>query len=129
MADFIDDAIASAEVTMEQSLKQENLYICKLTSRHGTMTRNIEMGAGSAPPSLGNVIYYYAVRAQEISSYDDLLEWADELEHDLNDPKTMPNFKQLVSDKTDLRLLLGEQNYQEMLTALEISQAITNAMD
>jgi len=128
MADFIDDAIASAELTMDQTLKQKNLYACTLTSRHNTMTRDIAMEARFAPPSLGNIIYYYAVRAQELSYYDDITEWADDLEYDLSDPKTIPNYKQLVSDKTDIRLLLGETNYQGMMAALEISQAMSNAM-
>ena len=128
MTDFIDDAITDAELTMEQSLKRENLHDCTLTSRHATMTRDIAVEAGSAPPSLGNIIYYYAVRAQELSYYDDITEWADDLEYDLSDPKTIPNFKQQVSDKTDLRLLLGEKNYQGMMAALEISQAMSNAM-
>ena len=128
MADFIDDAIASAELTMEQTLKQENLYACTLTSCHNTMTRNIAMEPGTAPPSLGNIVYYYALRAQELSYYDDITEWADDLEYDLNDPKTIPDFKQLVADKTDLRRLLGEKNYQGMMAALEISQAMSSAM-
>ena len=127
MADFIDEAMASCELTMEQTLKQENLYACSLKSCHSTMTRDIEMEAGCAPPSLGNILYYYAERAQDISYYDDILEWADEMEYDLSDPKTIPKYKQLVSDKTELRLLLGEENYQGMMAGFEISQAIAMA--
>ena len=127
MADFIDEAIASCELTMKQTLKQEHHYACTLKSCHSTMMRDIAMEPGHAPPSLGNILYYYAQRAQEISQYDDMLEWADEMEYDLSDPKTIPNYKQLVSDKTDLRLLLGEANYQGMMAGFEISQAMANA--
>jgi len=128
MADFIEEAIASAELTMEQTVSQDDQYACVLTSCHNTMKRTIIMAPGVAPPSLGKILYYYAERAQEISEFDDITEWADEMEYDLNDPKIIPDYKQLVSDSTDLRLLLGEENYQGLITALEISQAMANAM-
>lgn len=130
MSDFINDVIEGAGLIMQVVDTEPDVYACTIT---GTIKpdlewkRNITTKPGRGSPSLGNVLYYYALRAQEIRQYDDALGWSDDNKRDLNDPKTIPEFKQLVQDKTDLGLLLGEPIYQTLLTGLEISQAIHNA--
>ncbi len=127
MNDFIDDAITAADVKMDVSAKGALLYACTLVSTHGKMSRDIAMKPDSPAPTLGNIVYHYALVAQEVSQYDDILEWAKDTGRDLNDPSTIPYFNQMVADKTDLRLLLSERVYVDMMAALEINQAIANA--
>ncbi|HEC00469.1 MAG TPA: hypothetical protein ENI91_02125 [Sphingomonadales bacterium] len=127
MSDFIEEAITAAAVELDISLKEDNQYACIMTSPHGKMVRDITVKPGYDAPTLGNVIYHYALVAQEVSQYDDVLEWADDTGHKLSDSKTLPKFRQMVDDKRDLRLLLSESIYQDMMGALEISQAICNA--
>lgn len=115
---------------MQISETEPGLYACTITSTANPdfkWQRSINTKEGYDAPALGNVIYHYALRTQEVSQYDDVLEWADDNDRDLNDMKTIPDFKQLVQDKTDLRLMLSEPVYQTMMAALEISQAIGNA--
>jgi len=130
MSDFIKDAIESAGLAMQVADVEPDVYACVVTSSQNPdfeWKRNITTKSERGAPSLGNVLYYYATRAQEVSQYDDVLGWSDDNERDLNDSKTIPEFKQLVQDKTDLGLLLGEPTYQALLSGLEISQAIHNA--
>ena len=107
-----------------------DVYTCSITGTFNPdleWKRDVSAKPGTGAPTLGNVLYHYALRAQEVSQFDDILEWSDENKRDLNDPKTIPEFKQLVQDKTDLGLLLGEPIYQALLSGLEISQAIHDA--
>jgi hypothetical protein len=130
MSDFINDAVESAGLDMQVVDIEPDVYACTITSSQRSgfeWQRNITTKAGRGAPTLGNVLYYYALRAQDVSQYDDILGWSDDNERDLNDPQTIPDFKQLVQDKTDLGLLLGEPAYQALLSGLEISQAIHNA--
>lgn len=130
MNDFIENAISDAGLEMQVNETEADLYMCKISNTLDPdvkWQRNITMKAGYGAPTLGNVLYYYALRAQEVSQTDDVLEWARETERDLNHPKTLANYGQLVQDKTDLRLLLSEPVYQKMMAGLEISQAIGNA--
>ena len=130
MSDFIKDAIESAGLVMHVVDAEPDVYACVIKGSQNPgfkWKRNITTKPDRGAPSLGKVLYYYATRAQEVSQYDDVLGWSDENKHDLNDPKTIPEFKQLVQDKTDLGLLLGEPTYQALLSGLEISQAIHNA--
>ncbi len=130
MSDFINDTIEDAGLAMQVNDTKPDVYACTITSKINPdveWKRNITTKPSCGAPSIGNVLYYYATRAQEVSQYDDVLGWSDENERDLNDPKTIPEFKQLVQDKTDLGLLLGEPTYQALLSGLEISQAIHNA--
>ena len=130
MSDFIKDAIDSAGLVMHVADVEPDVYACAITSSQNPdfeWKRNITTKSERGAPSLGNVLYYYATRAQEVSQYDDVLGWSDDNERDLNDSKTIPEFKQLVQDKTDLGLLLGEPTYQVLLSGLDISQAIHNA--
>ncbi len=91
------------------------------------MVRDISIKPGYDAPDVGNLIYHFALSAQEVSQYDDVLEWATEEGRDLNDIETLPMFRQLVDNKRDFRLLLSEPVYQNLMAALEISQAIGNA--
>ncbi len=128
MSDFIDTAIQDTGVSLHtEPTDKANCFKCIMTSAHGDMRRTMTMREGCGAPALGDLMLYYALRAQDISQYDDILEWSDENERDLNDPKTIPDFKQLVQDKTDLRLLLSEPAYQKMMAGLEIHQAISCA--
>ena len=130
MSDYIDIAITEAGLEMLVSEATPGLYHCTITSTANpkfNWQRNLNTKAGHGAPGIGNVLYHYALRAQEISQYNDVLEWSDENERDLSDPKTIPDFKQLVQDKTDLRLLLSEPVYQKMMAGLEIHQAISCA--
>jgi len=127
MSDFIEEAITAAAVELDISLKEDDQYACVMTSSNGKMVRDITVKSGYDAPTLGNVIYHYALVAQEVSQYDDVLEWADDTGHKLSDSETLPKFRQMGDDKRDLRLLLSESIYQDMMGALEISQAICNA--
>jgi len=130
MTDFINDAIEDAGLAMHIFEAKPDVYTCTITGITDPdlkWERNITSKTGYGAPTIGNVLYHYALRAQDISQYDDVLEWSDENKRDLNDPKTISEFKQLVQDKTDLALLLGEPIYQGLLSGLEISQAINNA--
>jgi len=127
MGDFIDEAIAAAEVRLDISHGANGGYSCVLTSRHGRMVRDITIKTGRDAPTVGNLIYHFALSAQEVSEYDDVLEWADDTGRDLNDNQTLPLFRQLVDNKRDFRLLLSEPVYQKLMAGLEISQAIGGA--
>jgi len=134
MSDFIYDAIEDAGLTMQVVEAEPDVYTCTITSTiTGTINpdlkwkRDVATKPGTGAPTLGNVLYHHALRAQGVSQYDDILDWSDDNKRDLNDAKTIPEFKQLVQDKTDLSLLLGEPIYQSLMTGLAISQAIHNA--
>lgn len=127
MADFIDVAIADAEVTMTVSPLEDNAYKCELTSVHGAMTRTITMAEGYGEPKLGNLIYYYATEIQLYEDCDDILEWASDMGLNPGDSETLKRYNQLSEDHRELRMLLGEENYQNMIAALEISQALGSA--
>lgn len=127
MADFIDEAISNANITMDIEPLENNAYKCAFKSIHHEMTRTITMAEGYDAPKLGNLIYYYATEIQHYEDCDDILEWSDDNGLNPGDPKTLKRYNQLSEDHRDLRLLLGEENYQSMMTALAISQAISNA--
>ena len=127
MVDFIAAAISEAKIEIVITEKSDNLYRCALTSVYGKMKREISMKPGYSAPSLGNILYHYAVLSQQIDRCDDILDWAKERECNLNEASTIVNFNQLLEDQKDLRILLSEPIYQKLLTGLEISQAIENA--
>lgn len=124
MSDYIDDAIAEAKIEMACTALDNNKYRCVLTSSYGEMTRDISIKEGNGAPNMGNIIYHFALNAQNIDYYDDILEWSKEECQDLNAPETIPKYKQFVANKDDLRLLLSERVYKSMMSGLEISQAI-----
>ncbi len=128
MADFIDEAINTAEITLEVTPLEDNCYKCDFKSKHHEMTRNITMAEGYDAPKLGNLIYYYATEIQHYEDCDDILEWADDNGLKPGDADTLKRYRQLDQDHRDIRLLLGEENYQGMMGALAISQAIGNAI-
>lgn len=127
MADFIDDAIKTAEITLAIESTGNNSYKCGFNSKHHKMTRTITMAEGYGVPKLGNLIYYYATEIQHYEDCDDILEWADDNGLNPGDDLTLRRYNQRREDHMDLRLLLGEKNYQSMMSALAISQAIDNA--
>lgn len=127
MADFIDDAISAAALSMSVEEKENNAYRCELKSKHHTMIRTITMAEGYGAPVLGNLLYYYATEIQHYDDCDDILEWADDMDINPGDDLSLRKWEQLGKDHKDLRLLLGEQNYQSMMAALAISQAIDSA--
>ena len=130
MSDFINDAVEGAGLVMQVTKVRQNVFACTITRNQKPdydWKRNITTKPDYGAPTIGNVLYHYALRAQDVSQYADVLGWSDEDKRDLNDPKTIPEYKQLAQDKTDLGLLLGEPIYQTLLTGLEISQAIHNA--
>lgn len=127
MADFIDDAITKADVTLDVSPMENNRYKCDFKSQHHEMTRTITMAEGYDAPKLGNLIYYYATEIQHYEDCDDILDWAKDNGLNPGDGETLRRYRQLDQDHRDIRLLLGEDNYQSMMGALAISQAIGNA--
>ena len=127
MVDFIDAAIADAGVTMAVKPLDDNAFKCEMTSAHAKMSRTIKMAEGYGPPVLGNLVYYYATEIQLYEDCDDILEWAADMGVDPGDALTLKRYSQIGIDQRDLSLLLGEENYQNMIAALEISQAIENA--
>ncbi len=131
VSDYIDIAIADAGLDMQVDEAEPGIYHCTLTSTTNpdfNWQRDLNTKAGHGAPGIGNVLYHYALRAQEVSQYNDVLEWSEDNGRNLNDPQTIPEFTQLVQDKTDLRLLLSEPVYQKMMAGLEIHQAISCAM-
>jgi hypothetical protein len=126
--DFITETIADAQLTFEAEKISEDYYACLITSPHGKMKRNLRMKPGHEAPTLGGMLYHYALIVQSLNEYEDVLEWADDTNRDLNKPETVKEFKQMVEDETSLRLILSETIFQNLLSGLAISQAINNAM-
>lgn len=126
--DFIAETITNAQLTFEVKEISADYYDCKISSAYGEMKRKIRMKPGFEAPTLGGVLYHYALIAQNMTEYDDVLEWADDTSRDLAKPETLKEFKQMVEDETDLRKILTEKVFQELLAGLAISQAINNAM-
>jgi len=60
-------------------------------------------------------------------SSDDILDWAKYEDRDPGAADARAEFQQLVDDERELRILLGEENFQNLMAALSISQAINNA--
>lgn len=127
MADFINEAISNAAVTMTVTALEDNAYKCELASTHGSMTRTITMADGYGAPVIGNLIYYYATEIQLYEDCDDILEWSSDMGLNPADNETRKRYSQLGEDHRELRTLLGEDNYQNMIAALEISQALGSA--
>ena len=127
MADFIDDAISAADVTMTVSDLGDNSYKCEMVSKHGQMTRTITMAEGYGAPQLGNLIYYYATEIQLYEDCEDILEWADDMGLNPGDHETRKRYDQIATDHKDLRLLFGELTFQMLMSALAISQAVAAA--
>jgi len=128
MNDFIVDAVEGAGLSLQTNPMKPDQYLCEMVSEHSKMVREINVKPGYGAPKIGNLVYHFALAAQNLDQYDDILDWAKGNDMDLNDPKTIPRFTQLVDDKRDLRLLLSEPVFQKMMTGLEISQAIANAV-
>jgi hypothetical protein len=126
--DFIDETIADAQLVFTVEKISDDYYACQITSPFGEMKRKLRMKPGYEPPTLGGMLYHYALIAQNLSEYDDMLEWADDSSRDLAEPETIKEFKQMVEDDTDLRKLLSEKIFQNLLAGLAISQAINKAM-
>jgi len=127
MNDFIEDAVAAAGLSLKTKPMETDQHWCEMVSVHGTMERAINVKPGFGAPSIGGLIHHFALVAQNLDQYDDILDWSKDNDIDLNDPKTIPRFTKLVDNQRDLRLLLSEPVYQKMMTGLEISQAISNA--
>lgn len=128
MTDFILDTISEAELTLDCAEAGEGAFMCTFVSRHGQMTRRITMKPGYGAPELGELLYYFAVRAQEADAAEDISDWAEINGKDLSAPNAVNDFNQLVTDQRDLELLLGRSAYDAMMAGLAISQAIENAM-
>lgn len=127
MTDFIDDAIKSARLKLNVTQEAEDTYRCIITSPHGELNRSIEMRPGSGAPKIGDLLLYYAEKAQQANSYDDIEEWADEFDHDPSSDETKKAYEKLMSDRNTLRQMLGPYTYDALMRGLEISQAINNA--
>jgi hypothetical protein len=125
--DYIHDAIMSAGLRLSVEEKGDDLYDCRISGPDHTMVRDIQMKPGFEAPKLGGLVYHYAQRAQQSQSFDDILEWADETGEDLQAPGTIEKYKQLVEDTQAFRLLLGESVFNDLMAALAIDQAISNA--
>jgi len=126
--DFIAETIADAQLTFEVEKISEGYYACQITSPLGEMKRKLRMKPGYEPPTLGGMLYHYVLIAQNISEYDDMFEWADDTNRDLTEAETIQEFKQMVEDEINLRLLLSEETFQNLLSGLAINQATNNAV-
>ena len=128
MTDFILDAINAAGLKFEARILKPDHYACTLTSPHSVMKRNIQMKPNREPPNIGGVLYHYTLIAQNINEYDDILDWAKDVDRDPGESAALKDFKQMVEDERDLRLLLSEPVFTNLMAGLAISQAIQNAM-
>jgi len=128
MSDFIDTAIREASISLHtEPADKANCFKCIMTSSYGTMTRTMTMREGYDAPPLGDLMLYYAETLQSVYLSEDILDWASEYEHDLTDNKTQSTFEGLVKNEADMRILLGDKIYRNMMTGLEIHQAISRA--
>ena len=128
MADYILETIENCALKIETSNIEGQLYECSLVSSTQTMTRQIEMKPDSTSgPTAGQMLYYYAVRAQSVEICDDFLDWAAENDLDASESAVLNDYRTLVSDADDLKALLGTTSYDNLLSALAIDQAIRAA--
>lgn len=128
MADYILETIENCALKIETSNIEGQLYECSLVSSTHTMTRQIEMKPDSTSgPTAGQMLYYYAVRAQSVEICDDFLDWAAENDLDASESAVLNDYRTLVSDADDLKALLGTTSYDNLLSALAIDQAIRAA--
>ncbi len=128
MTDFIEAAIKEAGLTLETApADKPDSYRCTISNGRYEMIRTMRMKPDYPPPSLGGLLLYYAGQVQQIYDCDDILDWAEDYELDLNDSKIRDKFTNLVKDQDALRMLLGDDGFHKMMGGLEIHQAISNA--
>ncbi len=128
MSDFIDEAIAAANLTLTAEKTGPNAYHCTLVSDYGQMVRDITVRkAAPNAPTIGNLVYYFAVQAQSVIDYDDFEEWADDEGFENFDPQARKNYEQHCKDARELRVLFGDEAFQNLMGALAIHQAISKA--
>ncbi len=129
MTDFIDEAVAEANIILKSEKTGADIYRCTLSSDYCQMTRDITVKTGvTAPPDIGNLLYYFAQIAQSVRSTDDFEDWAEETGHDTADKDAKSRYKQQCKDTQELRTLLGGYCFDNLLQALAIHQAISNAI-
>lgn len=128
MSDYIADAIAACDISIENELISEQRYRSCLTSSRSSMTREIQMKEGSdAGPTAGQMLYYFLSKIQAVDATSDFLEWADETGSDASDGSVLEDYKSLVKDSDDLKALVGSDVYSQLLQSLSIDQAISRA--
>ncbi|MDQ7018487.1 MAG: hypothetical protein Q9M33_04905 [Robiginitomaculum sp.] len=128
MADFIDEAVMEANVTLAAEKTGEGVYRCTLTSDYNQMVRDITVKPGiDYAPGAGNLLYHFALVTQGILDSDDLDDWAEEQDLDPRDETTKARYEQARTDAEDFRTLLGGYTFGNLMGALQIHQAIGNA--
>ncbi|MEO1029327.1 MAG: hypothetical protein AAFX02_09760 [Pseudomonadota bacterium] len=127
MIDFIQDTIEMTKLRMDVSEAGEDSYRCVMSSPHGEMERTVTMRPGYGAPSLEAVLHFYAERAQLAGEYASLEEWAEEFSHDPEAPESIEAHEKLMSDRSNLRQMLGPYAFDALMTGLSISQAIERA--
>ncbi len=126
--DFVDEAVIEANVTLEAYKTAKSMYRCTLRSDHNQMVRDITVKEGVVhAPGAANLLHHFALVAQHIDDCDDLVDWAEELGHDPKDEGVKARYIQALEDAKDLRALLGGYTYGNLMGALQIHQAISNA--
>ncbi|MAI90301.1 hypothetical protein [Ponticaulis sp.] len=127
MIDFIEDAIRRSRLELSCEPLGEDAYMCTFVSTRGRMRRRIQMQPGHGEPTPGQLLYYYAVLAQQMDEAEDITEWAEIHGKDLSAHGTVSDFNQGVADRRDLEIVLGPDTFDALLTGLAISQAIEAA--
>jgi hypothetical protein len=126
--DFVDEAVIEARVTLETEKTGEGIYRCTLRSDYGQMVRDITLREGiDHAPTAANLLYHFALVAQSMDACDDLADWAEENGLNAKDETAKARYAQHSNDARDLRTLLGGYTFGNLMGALQIHQAISNA--
>lgn len=70
MSGFINDVIEGAGLVMQVTEVRQNIFACTITRSQKLdydWKRNITTKPGFGAPTIGNVLYHYALRAQDVS--------------------------------------------------------------
>ncbi len=128
MSDFIDDAIENAGITLSAEKTAPGVFRCTMVSHYGEMVRDITVKEGvDETPGVANLLYHFTLQTQSVDICDDLEDWADEYSYDASNEAIKAKYEQYCRDAKDLRALLGNDAFENLMGGLAISQAIGNA--
>ncbi|NND71068.1 MAG: hypothetical protein HKN43_05770 [Rhodothermales bacterium] len=128
MNDYIDDTVEAASLAITSNQTAPRMFECTLSSPLGSLVKSIEMRSEEdGPPTVGQLTYYLASRLQLVEDCEDFLEWADETGNDAADQKALDAYRKLVTELDQFKTVLGTDNFQSLMTALAIDQAISRA--
>ena len=127
MSDYIQATIDAGGLTLVTEPLGDDRYRCTVTSTMGEMVRDLRVQPDAGPPTLGQILYYYANRVQAVADTDDSLEWAEETGQNIGDPNVLATYRSIVEDLDALKRLLSPKGVDELLGGLAINQAISRA--